>query len=117
LENQEVRILTLPAMRVASFYAFSASPETDSWSKCVSWVKSHACWQNPPATRIFGFNNPDPSAGSPNYGYEFWLTIGPEVKLENEIKIKELPVVCMLSCSAIMGKARQMARIQSLQTW
>jgi AraC family transcriptional regulator len=41
--------------------------------------------------RIFGFNNPDPSPGSPNYGYEFWIVIGPEVEAEGEVKIKEIP--------------------------
>jgi hypothetical protein len=76
MEKENIRIITLPAMRVGSFYAFSSSPETDAWNKAVCWEKSHGNWQEPPTTRIFGFNNPDPSAGSPNYGYEFWLTIG-----------------------------------------
>ena len=88
-EEQEVRIVTLPAMRVASFYAYSTSPETDAWSKVVSWAKEHGCWQDPPATRIFGFDNPSDSEGSPNRGYEFWLTIGPQVQPDSKIKIKE----------------------------
>lgn len=88
MDNQDVRIVTLPAMRVASFYAFSSSPETEAWIKLLTWAKSHACWQEAPATRIFGFNNPDPSAGSPNYGYEYWLTIDPDVKSDDEMKIK-----------------------------
>ena len=89
MENIDIRIITLPPMRVASFYDFSASPETEAWKKAVSWAKSRGYWQEPPATRIFGFNNPDPSAGSPNYGYEFWLTIGPDQPSDNEMKIKE----------------------------
>jgi AraC family transcriptional regulator len=89
MENQDVRIVTLPPMRMASFYAFSSSPELESWNKVVDWAKSHGCWQEAPAIRIFGFNNPDPSAGSPNYGYEFWLTIGSDVQPDNEIKIKQ----------------------------
>jgi DNA gyrase inhibitor GyrI len=91
MEKQDVRIVTLPAMRVASFYAFSASPETDAWKKAASWAKSHEYWQEPLTTRIFGFNNPDPSAGSPNYGYEFWITIGMDVLPDKDIKIKEFP--------------------------
>jgi AraC family transcriptional regulator len=76
-------------MRVVSFYAFSSSPETEAWEKAIAWAKAHSCWHEPPATRIFGFNNPDPSAGSPNYGYEFWLSIGPEIQADNETTIKE----------------------------
>ena len=41
--------------------------------------------------RFFGFNNPNPSPGSPNYGYEQWLTVGPEVQAEGGIVIKEIP--------------------------
>ncbi len=38
--------------------------------------------------RFFGFNNPDPSPGSPNYGYEQWLTVGPDIQPEGDVKIK-----------------------------
>jgi len=89
MEKQDIRIIYLPAMRVASFYAFSSSPETEAWEKMITWAKAHSCWHEPPATRIFGFNNPDPSAGSPNYGYEFWLTIGPDMQLDNETAAKD----------------------------
>jgi AraC family transcriptional regulator len=100
MENQDIQIITLPAMRVASFYAFSASPETEAWNKVVNWAKSHDSWQEAPIVRIFGFNNPDPSEGSPNYGYEFWLTIGPGVQPDDEIKIKEFSggMYAMLRC-------------------
>ncbi|OGN89026.1 MAG: hypothetical protein A2Y88_08700 [Chloroflexi bacterium RBG_13_48_10] len=91
MENQDIRIVTLPPMRVVSFYAFGSSPETAAWDKLVLWAKSHACWQDAPATRIFGFNNPDPSAGSPNYGYEFWLTVGPEVQADSDNATKDFP--------------------------
>lgn len=91
MDKQEVRIVNLPAMRVASFHAFSASPETDAFSKTFSWAKAHGYWKQPPEVRIFGFNNPDPSEGSPNYGYEFWLTVGPEVQEDAQVKIKEFP--------------------------
>jgi DNA gyrase inhibitor GyrI len=91
MEEQEMRIITLPDMRVASFYAYSSTPEYDAWNKLVCWAKAHGCWQAPPATRIFGFDNPSPSEGSPNRGYEFWLTVDPEVQADDEIKIKEIP--------------------------
>jgi DNA gyrase inhibitor GyrI len=39
---------------------------------------------DPKAIRWFGFNNPSPSPGSPNYGYEVWITVGPEVTAGSE---------------------------------
>jgi AraC family transcriptional regulator len=89
MAGEQIRIIILPTMKVASFYAFSASPETEAWEKTMIWAKAHGYWKEPPGVRIFGFNNPDPSEGSPNYGYEFWLTVGPEVQENDEIKIKQ----------------------------
>ncbi len=89
MEEQEIRIASLPAMRVASIYAYSQTPEHDAWQRLIAWAKSHACWQAAPATRIFGFDNPSPSEGSPNRGYEFWISIGADIQADQEIKIKE----------------------------
>ncbi len=38
--------------------------------------------------RFFGFNNPDPSPGSPHYGYEQWITVGPDSAGERDVVIK-----------------------------
>ncbi len=89
MDDQAVKIVNLPPMRMASFYSYSATPEQDAWTKLCHWAKSHGLWQDPPATRIFGFDNPPPSAGSPNRGYEFWLTIGLGLQPDAEFKIKE----------------------------
>jgi len=105
MENQDIRIINLPAMRVATFYAFSASPELESWQKVVTWAKSHDCWQEPPSRRIFGFNNPNPSAGSPNYGYEFWVAIDPDMQPDSETLIKEFSggLYGVLNCDVSEG--------------
>jgi AraC family transcriptional regulator len=89
MENQEVQIKTLPPMRLATFHAFCAYPEIEARNKLVSWAKSHGYWQAPPATRIFGFDNPTASEGSPNRGYEYWLTVGPEMQGDDKVKITE----------------------------
>jgi AraC family transcriptional regulator len=89
MENQEIRIISLPPMRVVSFYAFSENPEIEAWGKVVTWAKAHSLWKLPPETRIFGFDNPTSSEGSPNRGYEFWLTIGSGFHADEQIKIKE----------------------------
>ena len=105
MENQDVRIVTLPPMRVASFYAYSSSPEADAWCKLVVWAKAHACWQDAPARRVFGFNNPDPSAGSPNYGYEYWLTIDPDEGSDEPAKLKDFSggMYAVLRCDVSAG--------------
>ena len=33
-----------------------------------------------------GFNNPNPSSGSPNYGYEIWAVVPPEVAPEDDVR-------------------------------
>jgi AraC family transcriptional regulator len=103
MEDQDIRIVTLPAMRMASFYAFSSSPETEAWNQAVNWARSHGCWQEAPIVRIFGFNNPDPSAGSPNYGYEYWVTIGDDVRTDRDTKIKDYNggMYAVLRCDVI----------------
>ena len=88
MSQLDVRIVDLPAMSVASATAFSNSPETEAWKKLEAWASAKGLL-NQPGHRIFGFNNPSPSAGSPNYGYEFWITVGPEVQPEGEIKVKD----------------------------
>jgi AraC family transcriptional regulator len=89
MENLDVQIKTLPPMRVATFAAYSPNPEIDARQELVAWAKSHGYWQEPPAVRIFGFDNPMPSEGSPNYGYEYWLTVGSEIQANDQIKIKD----------------------------
>ena len=89
MENQNVRIVTLPGMKVASFYAFSSSPELEARQKMEDWAKLHDIPIQSPATRVFGFNNPDPTSGSPNYGYEVWLTLDSDVQPNTDDKIKQ----------------------------
>ena len=85
----EVRIVTLEAVRVASAYGFGEQPEEQAWTKLLTWAYSQGI--NLEEHRFFGFNNPNPSPGSPNYGYEQWITVGPEVKSAEGIEIKEFP--------------------------
>jgi hypothetical protein len=77
-------------MRVASFYGFSETPENDAHAKTDAWLKAHGL-DKKGAFRHFGFNNPNPSAGSPKYGYEIWIL--PEGKLpeDGDAEIKEFP--------------------------
>jgi DNA gyrase inhibitor GyrI len=89
MSELQVRIVELEPMRVASFYGFGPSPEDIAWGKLVTWAKPRGFLGDPQSHRIFGFNNPNPSPGSPNYGYEFWIVVGPDVEPEGDIAIKE----------------------------
>ena len=89
MSELEVRIVRLEPKRVASVHAFGESPEHAAWDKLIAWAKAKSLLEEPIEYRIFGFNNPDPSPGSPNYGYEFWITVGPDVEPGGEATIKE----------------------------
>lgn len=84
-----IRIVKLEPMVVASAYAFSATPENDAGKLLIDWAQPKGLFKDPARHRIFGFDNPSPSPGSPNYGYEFWITIDKNTKIEGDIKIKE----------------------------
>ncbi|MBE0699586.1 MAG: GyrI-like domain-containing protein [Anaerolineaceae bacterium] len=84
-----VRIVNLEPYRVASAYGFGSGPEGIAWKKMIAYVKSKGLERDGQAHRYLGFNNPSPTPGSPNYGYEQWITIGPETEVEGDIQIKE----------------------------
>lgn len=85
-----VQIIKLDNMRVASAWGFGTQPEDQAWKKMESWARPKGLLDDPAKARMFGFNNPNPSAGSPNYGYEFCLTIDETVQVEGDIRIKEI---------------------------
>ncbi len=85
----QVRIVRLEPTRVASVHGFGTSPEDQAWEKLAAWAKPKGF--DLKGHRIFGFNNPNPTPASPNYGYEFWMTVGPEVQPEGEVEIKDFP--------------------------
>jgi hypothetical protein len=87
----KVRLVKLEPLRVASVHGFGQSPEDEAWQKLMAWAKPKGYLDDKEHHRIFGFNNPNPSPGSPNYGYEFWMVVGPEVQPEGEVEIKEFP--------------------------
>ena len=85
--REQVRIVKLEPMRVASVHGFGEQPEQLAWNKLEAWAGPKGYLDDPARHRIFGFNNPNPSAGSPNYGYEFWIQVGPDVDPDGEARI------------------------------
>ena len=76
----KTKLVDISPSPAARFHAFSSSPEMEAWAAMEEWARSQGLWVGgvmlgPDATaRVYGYNNPDPSAGSPNYGYEFLVT-------------------------------------------
>lgn len=99
MSELQVEIVRLDPMRVASFYGFGPAPEAAAAGKLLAWAELRGLWEGGVTRRVFGFNNPAPSAGSPNYGYEFWLELKPgdapdsarEGAGEGEMEIKTFP--------------------------
>jgi len=85
----DVKIVRLAAMRVARFHGFGSSPELVAIEKLVYWARPKGLLENRTRNRIFGFNNPNPSPGSPNYGYETWIAVGSEIDAEKGVELHE----------------------------
>lgn len=88
MSNLEVRIVHLEPVRVASAHGFGPSPEAIAWDKILAFAETKGLLEGP-NVRFFGFNNPNPATGSPNYGYEQWITVGPDVQPEGEVEVKD----------------------------
>lgn len=89
MADLDVRIVTLPPMRVLSFYAFCAEPEEAALKRLQEWATPRGLLDDPASYRIFGFDDPAPTPGSPNRGYEFWLTVGPAVQGDAAVPVKQ----------------------------
>lgn len=75
MSEWQVEIVRLAPMQVASFYGFGSEPEFQAAAKMLAWAEPRTLYDEGTGHRVFGFNNPSPTAGSPNYGYELWLEL------------------------------------------
>jgi len=89
MTHSNIRLIRLENMRVASLHGFGAEPELQAWQKLVDYAGTRGYLKDLGRHRIFGFNNPDPTPGSPNYGYELWITVDSEGSANGEVEIKE----------------------------
>ena len=86
----EVRLERLETMRAAHVHVFSESPEEDAWKKLASWAKPRGLLEEGIGTRVFGRNTYPTDKPEP-HGYEFFLTVGPDVEPEGDIDMREIP--------------------------
>jgi AraC family transcriptional regulator len=87
MSDLDVRIVQLEPMRVGTAHGFSTGPEEQATNKILAFMEAKGLTFDD--VRWFGFNNPDPSPGSPNYGYDVWITVGPDLEGEGEVEIKD----------------------------
>lgn len=87
MNDIEVRIVNLSSSRFASFYGYGEEPETLAWGQLMDYAGPLGFLDDRANHRIFGFNNPDPSPGSPNYGYEVWIEVGADADPDSDQKI------------------------------
>lgn len=97
----DVRIVRLEPMRVAAALGFGAEPENLAWDALTRWAASEGLRLS--EHRLFGFNNPSPTPGSPNYGYEQWLVLRGRAGSSDEVKFKDFPggLYAVLRCQGI----------------
>lgn len=90
MKELKVEIVNLAPMRVASVRVISETPERDAWEKMRAWAEPKGFLEDTEKHPVFGFNNPNPSPGHKEYGYEFWMRVGPDARSEGEIKVKDV---------------------------
>lgn len=109
-----VRIVRLPAMHVASYRAISATPEEDCSRVFNAFVLEHALHKRD-GYRFFGFNNPSPTAADPVYGYEMWVTVPADFDVPAPLQKKHVCGGLYASISTQMNEIGE--RWQRLAQW
>ena len=87
--SEEIKVMTLKPMRVVSFHGFGTTPEDEAFTKMAAWAGPRGLLDKPEKVQTYGFNNPNPSPGSPNYGYDVWLVVRPDVEGDDEAELIE----------------------------
>ena len=109
-----VRIVKLPAMLVASYRAESATPEDDCSQVFNKFVLENNLHKRD-GYRFWGFNNPSPSPGNPIYGYEMWVTIPDDFVVSEPLVRKSFTGGLYASISTHMNEIGE--RWQLLYNW
>jgi DNA gyrase inhibitor GyrI len=76
--DREIRVVSVPPVRVARFQAITPTPEMDAFAMMQAWAGPKGHLEDPAAHPVFGFNNPDSTVENPQHGYEFWVGVGAE---------------------------------------
>ena len=91
MNNQNIQIIRLGPMRVASVSAFGYSPEAEAWMKLKIHAEPKGWLKDRNEHPVFGFSNGSSSALNDKFGYELWIKVDSEVEPEGEMRIFEFP--------------------------
>ena len=86
LTDNEVRIIYVPPMIVASSQYVGPEPEGHAGAALDDFVRKNRLYERKPDMRHFGFNNPMPQAGTEPggtafHGYEMWVSIPEDLEV------------------------------------
>jgi effector-binding domain-containing protein len=87
---EEVKIVEMDEMLVASFHAIGESPEIAAITKMQDWAKPKGLIDDEGKYPVFGFDNPCPGPDDKEYGYEVWVKLDGEVEDDN-VTVKRIP--------------------------
>ncbi|GAP08344.1 DNA gyrase inhibitor [Anaerolinea thermolimosa] len=90
-EELPVRIVRLEPLRVACLNGYGASPERTAFELLRAYVREKGLDRDGKPHRYFGYNNPNPSPGSPNYGYDVWVTVDESIQSEGDVRVFDFP--------------------------
>lgn len=88
---KDVRIVDRPPMRVASSLGLGKAPEDQAWRQMHAFAVSAGIRLGQNGDPMYGFNNPEPTPGSEDYGYELWLPVDADIEAKPPIQIKQVP--------------------------
>ncbi len=86
-----VRIVRVDPLRLAYVNATGESPEGKAHDALLSWAESKGLLKDPSSFFLFGRNNPPPSPGKTEYGYDSGVTVEPGYEVESDMKTEDLP--------------------------
>lgn len=87
--KMDIRILYLPPATVAACHYMGDNPEENAEKILTRFIKESNLTALKPDFRMYGFNNPSPTKEMEQYGYEFFVTIPEDLKVEAPLMKKE----------------------------
>lgn len=87
----DVRILYLPPLTVASAHVIGDEPEQQVNQMLDTFVREHQLHIRKPDLRHFGFNHPNPVDETGYHGYEAWVSIPKDMEVTPPLTKKQFP--------------------------
>lgn len=89
MNDLEIRIERLETLRVVCVHVLSDNPEEDAGKQIIKWAEARRLHERRLKPRLFGRNiyptdNPEP------HGYEFFLTVTPDIEPEGGVETSEI---------------------------